>query len=378
MFAVGPPMSLTIPLNVGSFDIRSISPYRPGRPIAEVARAYGFDPADIVKLASNESPLPPVRQAVAAMAEEVGAINRYPDNDCHDLRHALASQLGVEPEQTWIGGGSSELLRVIATAVGGEGTTAVYGWPSFVVYRLATVVAGAAPREIRLTDDHVHDLDAMHSAIDDTTTVVYVCNPNNPTGSYLPADEIVRFVQRIPDDVLVVIDEAYLEYVTADDYETALPLALSMSNVIVTRTFSKVYGLAALRVGYAIAQAETITELRKAQAPFSVTSVGQVGAIASLSASDEIARRIADNAQERSRLESMFSERGLEFVPSQANFVYLRIGASTEATADAFVRHGVILRPFGEGWVRVSVGTPAENDRFLAALDAERDRLASS
>lgn len=359
-------------------DIRSISPYRPGRPIAEVARAYGFDPADIVKLASNESPLPPVRQAVAAMAEEVGAINRYPDNDCHDLRHALASQLGVEPEQTWIGGGSSELLRVIATAVGGEGTTAVYGWPSFVVYRLATVVAGAAPREIRLTDDHVHDLDAMHSAIDDTTTVVYVCNPNNPTGSYLPADEIVRFVQRIPDDVLVVIDEAYLEYVTADDYETALPLALSMSNVIVTRTFSKVYGLAALRVGYAIAQAETITELRKAQAPFSVTSVGQVGAIASLSASDEIARRIADNAQERSRLESMFSERGLEFVPSQANFVYLRIGASTEATADAFVRHGVILRPFGEGWVRVSVGTPAENDRFLAALDAERDRLASS
>ncbi len=343
-----------------------------------MAREYGFDMSAIVKLASNESPLPPVRQAMAAMAEELGAINRYPDNDCHDLRLALASHLGIEPDQTWVGGGSSELLRVIASALGGEGTTAVYAWPSFVVYRLATVVAGATPREVPLTTDHVHDLDAMRAAIDDTTTVVYVCNPNNPTGSHVSSEEIARFVDGVPEDVLVVVDEAYGEYVTAEDYHTAVSLALSRSNVIVTRTFSKVYGLAALRVGYAIAQPETITELRKAQAPFSVTSVGQVGALASLSAVDEIGRRVGENADERSRMEAAFADRGLEYVPSQANFVYLRLGASTAATTEAFIRHGVILRPFGEGWVRVSIGTHQENDRFLAALDAERHRLASN
>jgi histidinol-phosphate aminotransferase len=358
-------------------DVRPIAPYRPGRPIAEVARAYGFDPAEIVKLASNESPLPPTRQAIAAMVAEVGGINRYPDNDCHDLRIGLAAHLDVDPDHTWVGAGSSELLRVIATALGGVGTTAVYGWPSFVIYRLATVLSGATPREVPLTDDHGHDLDTMRSTIDDTTTVVYVCNPNNPTGTYSSGGVIGGFIDSVPDDVLVVVDEAYQEYVTADDYETAVPHALQRPNVIVTRTFSKVYGLAALRVGYAIAHPETITELRKAQAPFSVTSVGQVGALASLAATDEIARRVQGNASERSRLERMFSDLGIEYVPSQANFVYLRLGASTEATAAAFIRHGVIVRPFGSGWIRVSVGTPEENDRFLAALDLEHAGLTA-
>ena len=357
-------------------DVRSIAPYQPGRPIAEVAREFGFDAADIVKLASNESPLPPVRQAIAAMSEAVGNINRYPDNACHDLRHGLADHLDVPPDHLWIGGGSSELLRVIATALGGAGTTAVYAWPSFVIYRLATILGGGSPREIPLTDDHVHDLDAMRAAIDGTTTVVYVCNPNNPTGSYLPGEAIDRFIGSVPSDILVVVDEAYHEYVTAGDYETATESALSRPNVIVTRTFSKVYGLAALRVGYAIARPETITELRKAQAPFSVTSVGQVGALSSLSAQDEIEARVRVNASERSRLEEAFADRSIEYVPSQANFVYLRLGSSTQRTADAFIRHGVIVRPFGDGWIRVSVGTPDENDRFLAALDLERIGLA--
>ena len=358
-------------------DVQAVSPYRPGRPIAEVAREFGFDPANIVKLASNESPLPPVRQAIAAMSEEISNINRYPDNDCHDLRHALAGHLDVSPDHVWVGGGSSELLRVIATAVGGRDTNAVYPWPSFVVYRLATILAGAVPREVPLDADHVHDLGAMREAVDEKTTVVYVCNPNNPTGSHLPSEAVAAFIDSLPDDVLVVVDEAYHEYVTADDYETAMGLATARSNVIVTRTFSKVYGLAALRVGYAIARPETITELRKAQAPFSVTSVGQVGALASLSAKAEIMHRSKANADERSRLERSFVERGIEYVPSQANFVYLRLGSSTEQTADAFIRHGVIVRPFGDGWIRVSVGTPEENDRFLAALDREHTGLSA-
>ena len=357
-------------------DVQLISPYRPGRPIAEVAREFGFDPDEIVKLASNESPLPPVRQAIAAMSEAVGSINRYPDNDCHDLRHGLARHLEVPADHLWIGGGSSELLRVIGTALGGPGTTAVYAWPSFVIYRLATVLGGGSPREVPLTDDHVHDLDAMRAAIDSSTTVVYVCNPNNPTGSHLSGEAIEQFIESVPSDVLVVVDEAYYEYATAGDFETAMELSLSRPNVIVTRTFSKVYGLAALRVGYATARPETITELRKAQAPFSVTSVGQVGALSSLSAQGEIAERVRANASERDRLERAFADRAIEYVPSQANFVYLRLGASTQRTADAFIRHGVIVRPFGDGWIRVSVGTPEENDRFLAALDLERAGLS--
>ena len=356
-------------------EVRGISPYAPGRPISEVAREFGFDPADIVKLASNESPLPPVRAAVAAMAEEVGSVNRYPDNDCHDLRKAIATSLNVQMDQVWVGGGSSELLRVVASAMGGPGTTAVYAWPSFVVYRLASIVAGAERKEIPLRD-HVHDLDAMLDALDSSTSVVYVCNPNNPTGTHVSAAAIERFVDAVPDDVLVVMDEAYLEYVTVDDYSTAIPLALERPNVVVTRTFSKVYGLAALRVGYAIGQASTLADLGKAQAPFSVTSVGQVGAVASLSATDEIAGRVAENAAERSRMESACAALGIEFVPSQTNFIYMRLGESTDRVAEAFIRHGVIVRPFSDGWVRVSVGTASENDRFLAALDAERSQLS--
>ncbi|MDH3248488.1 MAG: aminotransferase class I/II-fold pyridoxal phosphate-dependent enzyme, partial [Acidimicrobiia bacterium] len=266
---------------------------------------------------------------------------------------------------------------VIATALGGPGSTAVYAWPSFVIYRLATILGGGLPREVPLTGEHVHDLDAMRTAIDDTTSVVYVCNPNNPTGSHLSGRAVEQFVDSVPGDVLVVVDEAYYEYVTADDYQTAMSLALSRSNVLVTRTFSKVYGLAALRVGYAVARPETITDLRKAQAPFSVTSVGQVGAVASLAERDEVAGRVHLNAEERDRLERAFADRSIEYVPSQANFVYLRLGSSTQRTADAFIRHGVIVRPFGDGWIRVSVGTPDENDRFLAALDLERSNLSA-
>lgn len=356
-------------------DVRQISPYRPGRPVSEVAREFGFDPAGIVKLASNESPLPPVETAVSAMSQAITGVNRYPDNDCHDLRLRLADHLGVEADHVWVGGGSSELLRVIATAVGGSGTNAVYAWPSFVVYRLASILAGAEYREIPLGEGHVHDLAAMADAIDERTTVVYVCNPNNPTGSHLSSGAISDFIDAVPDRVLVVIDEAYHEYVTADDYSTALRHSVERPNVVVTRTFSKVYGLAALRVGYGVAQPATTSELRKAQAPFTVTSLGQIGALASLEEPHEIQRRVEVNAAERERLESVFAERGIEYVPSQANFVYLRLGATTSATTDAFLSHGVIVRPFQGGWVRVSVGTNDENDRFITALDAEIDSL---
>lgn len=350
-------------------EVSAIRPYVPGRPIDEVAREYGFDPATVVKLASNESPLPPFPEAEVAMRTRVGDANRYPDNDCHDLREALAGHLGVPADHLWIGAGSSELLRVAATAVGGPGTSAVYAWPSFVIYRLGSVLAGSESVEVPLGPGLRIDLDALLAAIRDDTTAVYVCNPNNPTGTVLPAGEVSRFVAAVPDHVLVVLDEAYHEYVTDPRHETGIRHAIDRGNVIVTRTFSKIYGMAALRVGYAVGRPETLVELRKAQAPFTVTALGQLAAVESLRHADETARRARENAEQRAHLESHLASLGLEYAPSQANFVYFRMAGFSDPASE-FLRHAVIIRPFGGEWVRVTVGSSEENERFLGALRA--------
>lgn len=351
-------------------EIKALTAYTPGRPISEVAREFGFDPADIVKLASNENPLPPFPPVEKAIIGAIGEANRYPDTQAFELRGTLSDHLDVPSDHLWVGAGSSELLRVIALAVGGPGTSAVYAWPSFVIYRMASVWAGTEKIEVPLDSDLKHDPEALVSALRDDTTVVYVCNPNNPTGTVVSHEAVNWICEEVPERALVVVDEAYHEYVNAGEYATALPLALERPNVVVTRTFSKVYGLAALRVGYAIGRPETITELRKAQAPFSVTSLGQAAAVESLGHPDELARRVAENNRQRDRLEDELSSRHVEHTPSQANFVYLRLNGTTEEITGAFIRHGVIIRPMSGGWVRVSVGTEAENTRFLDALDA--------
>lgn len=356
-------------------DVLEISPYVPGRPIADVAAEYGFAAEDVVKLASNESPIPPIPEVLRAMTEALGDIHRYPDNEARRLRAALAVELGVAEDQLLIGGGSSEVLRVVATAVGGPGTSAVYAWPSFVVYRLASVHAMSRTVEVPLDTDQRHDLDAMLAAIDDDTTVVYLCNPNNPTGTIRDAGEIASFVRAVPEHVLVVVDEAYHEYVTEPGHDTAVPLAVELPNLVVTRTFSKIHALASLRIGYGVTAAANVTELRKAQAPFSVTGPGQAGALEWLRHPDEIERRRRLNAEERSSMEARVEALGVDHVPSHANFVSFRLGASTTRTTDSFLRHGIILRPFGGGWVRVTIGTPAENARFLDALERELPAL---
>ncbi|MEX2279546.1 MAG: histidinol-phosphate transaminase [Acidimicrobiia bacterium] len=345
-------------------DIREIAPYSPGRAVADVARENGFDPADISKLASNESPVPPLEAVQAKMREVSGDVFRYPDNDAVELRGAIGAHIEVDSSHVWVGGGSSELLRVIAMAVGGPGTSAVYAWPSFVIYRMASILAMSDRVEVPLVG-HRHDLDAMANAIREDTRVVYVCNPNNPTGTHLPADSIARFVESVPDRVLVVIDEAYHEYVTAPDHATAVPLALERPNVVVTRTFSKIHGLAALRVGYGVARPETVSELRKAQAPFTVGTIGQVAAVESLRHTDELAARRAVNASERSRVEAELGGQGVRYVASQGNFVFFDASAAADPAA-AYLQHGIIVRVFGS-WVRVTIGTADENDRFLLA-----------
>jgi histidinol-phosphate aminotransferase len=300
---------------------------------------------------------------IKAVAAAASGVNRYPDNDWHDLAKAMSASLGVAPDQLMFGGGSSELLRVIALSVGGAGTSAVYGWPSFIIYRMATALAGAEGIEVPLTQ-HTHDLEAMLAAIRPGTTVVYLCNPNNPTGTHLSAEAVVRFIERVPERVLVVIDEAYHEYVTAADYRSAIPEALVRSNVVVTRTFSKVYGLAGLRVGYAVGQSQTLSDLRRAQGPFTVNALAQVAAVTALEFPDQVQQRARLNAEERTRLEKELAARDVEHVSSQANFVYIKSKAY-----EALLAHGVITRPMGDEWIRVTIGSPEENERFLATLD---------
>ncbi|MGA9597444.1 MAG: histidinol-phosphate transaminase [Acidimicrobiia bacterium] len=347
-------------------DLDRIPVYKPGKPIDEVSRALGI--TDIVKLASNEWPLSPFPSVIEAIAAVVHDLNRYPENSVYYLVEALARHLDVPADHLWMGAGSTELLLALSLAVGGPGTSFVFADPSFVMYPIAAAISGASPIVVPATSGLGHDLDAMLGAVRSDTTLVLVCNPNNPTATYLSDPDVTAFVEAVPDRALVVVDEAYFEFVTADDYASCIPLALQRDNVVVTRTFSKVYGLAGLRVGYAVGRPDTLNRLRRAQVPFSVSSVAQAAALAALSSRDELRRRVADNAMAREQLEKGLADRGLDYVPSQTNFVLLRPATDAAAMGDALLRQGVIVRPMGQ-YLRVTVGTPSEIERFLAALD---------
>lgn len=354
--------------------LQQIDPYRPGRPITAVARELGLAPEDIVKLASNESPLPPFPEVQEAISAATFELNRYPDNDEHDLREAVSAHLGVAPDHLWFGGGSTELLSIMAHALGGADTSAVYGWPAFIIYRLASIQAGSRQIEVPLTDEHRHDLPAMAAAVGEDTSVVFVCNPNNPTGTHVPAENVAALIQSVPEDVVVVIDEAYHEFVTASDYATAVSLVATHRNLVVTRTFSKVYGLAALRLGYAVADPQLIMGFRKAQNPFTVNSLAQVGAIEALRHPGRVAERARLITSGRDLIEKELTARGIERSDSQANFVYFRIGEDSDSAFGEFLRRGVIVRPFEHGWLRVTVGTEEEDSKLLEALDAVLER----
>lgn len=356
-------------------DITDLSPYVPGRGIDEVAAEIGMRGDEIVKLASNESPDGPFPGAIEAAAAALAESNRYPDNDTRELSRALALWLGVGEESLWLGSGSVSLLGHVGLAMGGPGTNAVYAWPSFVMYRLVSRWAMSEVIEVPLDRRHVHDLDRLAAAVRSDTTVVYLCNPNNPSGTIVPGGRLGELIRSLPEEVLVVVDEAYHDFVTDPGYASAIDLALELPNVVVLRTFSKIFALAAHRVGYAVARPEVITELRKAQAPFSVSRVAQAAAAASLGHRAEHARRVEANRRERDRVLAALGERGLEHTDSQANFVYYRLGDDSSRTADRFTSLGVIVRPMSGGWLRVTLGHPAENDRMIDALDRIRADL---
>ena len=346
-------------------DLTDIPVYRPGKPIEDVMEDLGLE--SVIKLASNESPYPPFPEVQAVIAAESGNANRYPDNRQRGLRRAVADFLSVRPDQLWFGGGSNELMLFTALALGGPGKSAVYPWPSFGLYRIAGRVARSENIEIPLDRDLRMDLDAMAASIRPDTTVVYVCNPNNPTGTHVSGAAVQEFVDRVPEDVLVVIDEAYYEFVQAVDFHTGLPLALARANVVVAHTFSKAYGLAGLRLGYMVGQSETLNQLGRIQLPFTASSVAQAAAIEALRHQDQVAERMQANASGLKLLQEGLDARRIRYADSQTNFLYLLPPSGD--WADQLLARGVIVRDFGDGAIRVTVGLESENLRFLEAVD---------
>lgn len=359
-------------------DIAALNPYKVGRQLEDVAREHGLDPTEIVKLTANEGPEGPFPGVIEAASEAMTLSNRYPDNDCWNLGHTLAKELGVDFSNLMFGAGSVALLAETAIALGGPGKNMVYGWPSFIMYRFASIWAGSEFIEVPLDSDFSLDLDAMASAIDDDTTMVVVCNPNNPTGTIKPADEIEAFIDSIPESVLVVVDEAYHEFVTDPRYRTEIPLAVESPNVVVLRTFSKIYALAGHRIGYAIAHPDLLTELRKAQAPLTVNRIAQASALATLGQPEELERRRSQNEARRHHLVGALAERGIGMAESHTNFIFFEVGENSEQVVADMTAKGVIIRGMGPGWVRVTIGNDEENRRFLDALDAALEASSST
>jgi histidinol-phosphate aminotransferase len=321
-----------------------------------------------VVLASNESPFGLLPAVAATIDDLTAGVSRYPDMTSSALIDAIAAYHGVATEQVAVGAGSVEVVSQVAAAVVDSGDEVVFGWRAFEAYPIITTVVGGTPVKVPLRD-HVHDLDAMAAAITPRTRLVIVCNPNNPTGTAV-GQELTKFVEQVSDEVLVVIDEAYHHYTDPDVVPDALRTFCDRPNVVVTRTFSKAFALAGLRVGYCVGSPEVVAAARKTQVPFSVSGLAQQCAIAALGEEDEVRRRAAATVAERERTTTALRALGYDVPPSQANFVWLPIGDDATAFAEHCASDDVLIRPFpGEG-VRVTTGLPEENDRFLALAES--------
>ncbi|MFE0509860.1 histidinol-phosphate transaminase [Streptomyces sp. NPDC058964] len=336
--------------------------YRPSKAVSGPA-------GPVHQLAANESPYGPPSAVVEAIGREALRINRYPDNGCTELIAAIAASLGVPEEGVAVGCGSVGVAQMLMAAVAEPGAEVLYAWRSFEAYPILTRLAGAAAVEVPLRDG-THDLDAMADAITDRTRLVFVCNPNNPTGTVVAEAALRSFLDRVPADCLVVLDEAYREYVRDTRTPDGLELAAGRPNVVVLRTFSKAYGLAALRVGFMVGHPVVAGAVRKAFLPFSVNSVAQAAATAALRSADELMERVETTVAERERVRAALVGRGWTVPPSEANFLWLPLGDRAAAFGEHCGRAGVVVRPFAGDGVRVSVGSAAQNDAFLAAAAA--------
>ena len=349
--------------------------YQPGRPIEEVARELGLPAAGIIKLASNENPLGPSPLALAAMQKALAGVNLYPDGNAFYLKQKLAAKLGVEPANLILGNGSNEIIEFVGHALlggGGAAATAdvVVSQYCFAVYPIVTKLFGANLVTVP-AKNYGHDLPAMLKAITPRTRIVFVANPNNPTGTRAPREEIIRFINDVPDDVLLVMDEAYIEFLRDPVDLSPLVRQNVRPNLMLMRTFSKIYGLAGLRIGYGIGNPAFVAALEKIRQPFNVNLLAQTAALAALDDVEHVRRTRQNNFAGLKFFEQAFRDLKLEFIPSAANFILVRVGDG-QRVFEALQRQGVIVRPMGgyqlPEWIRITIGTPGENERCLKAL----------
>jgi len=350
--------------------VRAIAPYRAGKPIEEVAREYGLNADRIIKLASNENPLGMPASARAAIQGALQDLGRYPDSNGFDLKAAIASRYEVPVDWITLCNGSNDGLELAARAFCGAGESIVYSQYAFIVYALSTQAIGARAIEVPALA-YGHDLEAMSAAIAEDTRVVFVANPNNPTGTFVDARRLEAFLSRVPARVAVVLDEAYTEYLEPEARYDSMGWVRSYPNLIVSRTLSKAYGLAGLRVGFMVAQAPLTDLINRVRQPFNVNSLAQAAAVAALADDAFLARSYELNRNGVAQLEQGFEQLGLEFVPSSGNFVLVRVGRA-DLINERLLQAGIIVRPVGNynlpQWLRVTVGLPDENGAFLAAL----------
>jgi histidinol-phosphate aminotransferase len=350
-------------------SVAALAPYEPGKPIEELERELGIIAP--VKLASNENPVGPSPRAVEAMRAALSELNRYPDGAAFALRRKIAAYHGVDENRIFPASGSVEVLHLLAFLFVRPGLNTVYSEHSFAIYPLATAAAGGEHKVVPTSDGYAHDLDAMAAAIDDHTRIVFLGNPNNPTGTIYWRAEWERFLKRVPERVIIVADEAYFEFVRDPEYPDSLKYHDDARMIVTCRTFSKIFGLAGIRVGYAVARPDVIEMLNHVRQPFNVTSLAQVGVIAAMDDREHIERTLMVNAEGMDYLAGEFRRLKVAFVPSHANFILAEVGQGG-AVYDKLLRKGVIVRPMGGyGYprhVRISVGLPEENRRLVAAL----------
>ena len=366
-------------------EIQGLRPYQPGKPIDELAREFGLNASDIVKLASNENPIGPSTKAIAAMEKEARELTRYPDGNGFDLKQALCQKLTtggvvIKPANITLGNGSSDILDFIVKCFVATGDEVVFSQHAFAIYGLVTKIQGGECNVVA-AKNYAHDLDAMAAAITNKTRLVFVTNPNNPTGTWLTQADITNFMAKVPSDVVVVLDEAYFEYVDKADYCDGLTLLSVYPNLVVTRTFSKAYGLAALRVGYGISSAEIADLMNRVRPPFNVNSFALAAAIATLKDIDYVAESKAVNDAGMAYLTQSFDALGLPYIPSVGNFISFEIpstidnkpaGIAAAEVNEQLLAAGVIIRPIANyempTHLRVSIGTHCENEVFVTKL----------
>ncbi len=344
--------------------VLGIQPYIPGKPVEELERELGI--TNSIKLASNENPVGPSPRALRAVRDSMADLNRYPDGAGYYLKGALSDALSVSEDELILGNGSNELVDIAVKTYLKDGDEAVMATPSFVVYSMAVQGVGAMSVQIPLRN-YAHDLAAMAEAITPKTKMIFIANPNNPTGTINRKDEFDRMIEKIPDTILVVVDEAYHEYVSDADYADSMKYLRTEKNILILRTFSKIYGLAGLRIGYGISKKEIVTDMNRLREPFNTNSVAQKAAIAALTDLEHVTHSRNFNEAGKKYLYHELDSMGIKFIPTEANFIYIPIDGAV-SLYESLLKLGVIIRPMGPKAIRVTIGLPEENGRFIEAL----------